>query len=319
LTPRLSITIVDGSSQDMLRNCLLSLYTGATDVEFDVIVVDNATRNGCVEMLAEEFPQATVLENDFRRGFAANQNQAIRICTGGYILLLNDDTIVKPGALQAMCDFLDRHAKVGAVGCRLENPNGTLQKSCYRFPSPERSIAENLLLTAAFPNNPWWGDYRAWAHDEARSVDFVSGAALMVRREVVETVGLLDEDFFLYAEETDWCRRIRKSGWQVAFTPAGTIVHYGGQSSAGIEDRKFCEFTRNQMRYIKKHHGVSGAVVYRLSMLLGAVIRILIWGAASPFAAKHRSTVSLWWRILKWHLGLGPNQGIRELAAQNRQ
>lgn len=316
--PRLSITIVTGSSKDMLRDCLHSLLVDNADVPAEIIVVDNATTNGCVAMLQAEFPQVTLLVNAHRNGFAANQNRALRASHGNYILLLNDDTIVRPGALQTLCDFLDQHPKTGAVGCRLENPDGSLQKSCYKFPSPARSLAENLFLVAAFPNHSWWGDYRAWPHDQTRAVDFVIGAAMLARREVIDTVGLLDEGFFVYAEETDWCRRMHQTGWQVAFTPDATVVHYGGQSSMGMKNRQFVEFTRNQMRYIIKHHGALGGVVYRVSMIIGAGLRITLWGIASLARPSKRATVLLWWRILRWHLGLGPYQGIRELAVSQR-
>ncbi len=304
-----------GSSKDMLRACLISLLVGNVEVPAEVIVVDNATTNGCVEMIRAEFPQITLIVNAHRDGFAANQNRALRASYGDYILLLNDDTIVRPGTLQTLCDFLNHHPKIGAVGCRLENPDGSLQKSCYKFPSPARSIAENLLLVAAFPNNSWWGDYRAWPHDQTREVDFVIGAAMLVRREMIAAVGLLDEGFFVYFEEVDWCRRMKQNGWQVAFTPDTTIVHYGGQSSLDFKNRQFVEFTRNQMRYIIKHHGIMGGSIHRLAMLVGAVLRIILWGVAAFTRPAKRATVKLWWRILRWHLGFGPHQGIRELAA----
>ncbi len=312
--PQLSITIVTGGSKEMLRACLASLIVDNADVPAEIIVVDNATENGCVEMLRVEFPTLPVLLNAQRDGFAANQNRALCHSHGEYILLLNDDTVVRPGALRTLCRFLEQNPRVGAVGCRLENPDGSLQKSCYKFPAPARSLAENLLLVAAWPHHPWWGDYRAWPHDQVRAVDFVSGAALLVRRKVLDTTGYLDEGFFVYAEETDWCKRMRQDGWQVVFTPDATVIHYGGQSSAGMKDRQFVEFTRSQMRYIIKHHGRIGGAVYRCSMLLGAVLRLVAWGIASLARPAKRPVVQLWWRILRWHLGLGPHQGIRELA-----
>ncbi len=320
--PKLSISLVNTNNRELLRACLQSLFTQEHGVEFETILVDNISNDGSAEMVATEFPQVQLIRNTQRKGFAMNHNQAIRASRGDFILVLNEDTIVRPGALKAMCDFLETHDDTGAVGCRLENPDGTLQRSCYKFPSPTRSIAENLLLVAAFPNNSLWGDYRAWAHDAVRYVDFVSGAAIMVRRKVIETTGLLDEGFFIYAEETDWCRRMHKDGWKVAFTPEGTIVHYGGQSSVAIKDRQFCEFTRNQLRFIKKHHGALGGVIYRLSMLMGAVVRLTVWGGIALVAPKRREktrqTLHLWWRILRWHLGLGPHEGIRELAARQQ-
>ena len=314
--PRLSITIVTGGSKEMLRDCLHSLLTDNADTPAEIVIVDNATQNGVVEMLQAEFPQIPLISNARRDGFAANQNRAMRSSHGEYILLLNDDTLVRPGALRTLRAYMDQHPKTGALGCRLENPDGSLQKSCYRFPSPARCVAENLFLVAAFPNHPRLGDYRAWPHDTERQVDFVIGAALMIRREVLTTTGYLDETFFMYAEETDWCRRMHQDGWQVAFTPDATVVHYGGQSSVAMKNRQFVEFTRSQLRYMLKHYGAFGVLICRLATLVGAMLRLPLWSLVSLWKPSKRATAQLWWRILRWNLGLGPHQGIRELAAE---
>ena len=317
MNPILSISLVNTNNKKLLQACLESLYAQDHGMTFETILVDNVSTDGSVEMVRELYPQVEVMVNQTRKGFAANHNQAIKVSRGEYILVFNEDTIVRPGALKSMVDYLAAHEKAGAVGCRLENPDGTLQKSCYKFPSPLQSVFENTMLTAAFPNSPIVGDYRGWAHDTVREVDFVSGAAIMVRRKVIETTGLLDEGFFIYAEESDWCKRMRKDGWKVVFVPDGTIVHYGGQSSVEIKDRQFCEFTRNQVRFIRKHHGLGGEMVYRGAMLFGSAARIPLWGLLTLVPGKRekaKRTLHLWYRILRWHLGFGPREGIRELA-----
>ena len=314
---KLSISLVNTNNRDLLRECLKSLYEQDHGVTFEVVLVDNISTDGSVEMVQSEFPQVKVMVNTKRMGFAANHNQAIQECKADYILVFNEDTIVKPGALKAMTDYLDTHSDTGAVGCRLENPDGTLQRSCYKFPTPWRKVAENLLLTAAFPNNPIVGDYRGWNHDEVREVDMVIGAVLMVRRAVIEKTGLLDEGFFIYSEETDWCLRMHKDGFKVAFVPNGTIVHYGGQSSVAMKDRQFCESVRNEVRYIRKHFGLSGEMLYRASMLFGSVLRIGAFSVIRFVPGKREAAdrvIGLWWRMLKWHLGFGPREGIREMA-----
>jgi hypothetical protein len=312
----LSISIVNTNNKVLLRECLKSLFGQDHGVDFETILVDNVSTDGSVEMLRAEFPQVKTIQNTGRMGFAANHNQAIRASVGKYILVLNEDTIIEPGALKAICDYLAANPKTGAVGPKLENPDGSLQPSCYRFPSPLRTLCENLLLVAAFPNNKTIGDYRSWPHDTVRDVDFVSGAAITVRREVIETTGLLDDGFFIYAEETDWCYRMHRDGWKVTFIPSGTIVHYGGQSSVAIKDRQFCEFNRSGLRYIRKHYGIGGAIVQRLAMVAGAFLRIPLWSfiylvKRTPEA---REKAWLWVRLLKLWTGFGPHEGIAELA-----
>lgn len=292
------------------------MQTSPQDTE--IIVVDNGSQDDSVAMLQSQFPQACVIEAGRNLGFSGANNLGIQASRGQYVLLLNSDTLVHPGALQAMIRYLDTHSDTGAAGCRLEYPDGSLQRNCYKFPSPIRAIAENLLLTAAFPNNPILGDYRAWPHDKVRDVDFIIGAALMVRRTAINQVGLMDEGFFLYSEETDWCKRMHQAGWRVTFVPDGTVVHLGGHSSRDFKERQFCESNRSAMRYIRKHHGPAGAFIYRLAMLVGAVLRVSVWGIAALLLPRRRDallvTVRLWCHIFRWYLGLGPHEGIRELA-----
>lgn len=318
----LSISLVNTNNKALLHECLKSLFCTQHGVEFETIVVDNVSTDGSVAMVREAFPQVRLIINDSRKGFGANHNQAIAASGGRFVLVLNEDTVVKPGALRSMVDFLEAHRDVAAVGCRLENPDGTLQPSCYKFPSPARAIAENLLLVAAFPNNRFFGDYRAWSHDAVRYVDFVSGAAIMVRREAIQAVGTFDERFFIYAEETDWCYRMARAGWKVAFVPDGTIVHFGGQSSIAIKDRQFCEFNRSGQRYIRKHYGSGGAAINSLAMLVGGVLRVVLWSGVYVGRTAQRATaasrVRLWCRLLRWWAGFGPNEGIAELAAISR-
>jgi len=316
MTPTLSISIVNTNNRVLLEQCLHSLFDQDHGVDFEVILVDNVSTDGSADMVVDKFPRVQLIRNTGRLGFAANHNQAIRVSRGKFILVLNEDTIVRPGALKSMCDIQAQNPRIGAVGPRLENPDGTLQPSCYKFPTPLRCIAENLMLVAAFPNSKLFGDYRSWPHDSVRDVEFVSGAAIQVRREVIETTGLLDDGFFIYSEETDWCYRMHKDKWRVVFVPGGTIVHFGGQSSVAIKDRQFCEFNRSGARYFRKHFGLVGSIVLRTSMIVGALLRIPIFSVVylikrSPSA---KEKVTLWMRLLKLWAGFGPYEGIAELA-----
>ncbi len=315
-SPKLSISIVHHDGRDMLQNCLQTLTECPPSCSFEIILVDNVSTDGTRDFLKQNYPHIHLIENTARRGFGENHNTAMKACRGEFILLLNDDTLLHPGALDALVSFLDTRPDVVVVGPKLLNGDGSLQRSCYRFPSPLRCLWENLLLTAAFPNSPFFGDYRAWAHDSIREVDFVSGAAILLRRSTLEKVGGFDPYFFMYAEETDLQKRITTAGGKIAFTPEAVITHLGGGSSEGMKSRQFCEFNRSQAKFIRKHYGVAGAGVQRGAMIFGSLFRLTLWGLAYPLKrASAKKQISDWSRLLKWWAGFGPYDGIADLSA----
>ncbi len=313
--PPISAIIVSYNTRDMTLECLRTLHDDLGDLSAEVFVVDNASSDGSAAAIRSAFPQVRLIENARNAGFGAANNQAMRQAQGEFFLLLNSDAFPKAGAIQALMDFLREHPDAALVGPRLLNEDGSLQPSCYRFPGPFRALCENLLLTAKFPAHPVLGDYRSWPHDAERAVDFVIGACCLVRRAAVEKVGLFDEDFFLYAEETDWCYRFRQAGWKVMFTPRAEVVHLNKGSGKRQPDRVFCEFHRGQERFFRKHHGLSGLWFFRAVMVFGASLRVLVFLAAALAVPRRRaqslSLVAQWQRILTWTLGFrGP--GLRE-------
>lgn len=320
---RLSISIVHHDGRVMLRDCLNSIYAYPPGVPFEIVLVDNVSTDGAREMVRTEFPQVRLLENTARAGFGENHNRAMAACRGEYILLLNDDTLVHPGALDALLAFLEGRPDILLVGPRLLNADGTLQKNCFKFPSPLRLVWEHLLLTAAFPDHPVFGDYRAWTHDTVREVDFVTGAAMLVRRSVLTEVGGFDPLFFMYAEETDWQKRMRDKGWRIAFCPDAVITHLGGQSSESMRSRKYCEFYRSQIKFIRKHYGPMGALVQRLASIFGSIVRLSLWSIAYPILpqkrAAARKNITLWSGQLIWWLGFGPQEGIAEMTQKSNR
>ncbi len=314
--PRLSISMVHHNGLLALDECMASLLQNPPSCSYEIIIVDNVSTDGARDMLRSRYPAVCLIENETRKGFGENQNTGIRASRGEYILLLNDDTIIHEGAFDCLVAYLDSHPESAVVGPRLLNGDGSLQVSCYRFPSPLRRMFENLLFNAAFPNHPIVGDHRSWPHDTERDVEYVSGAALLVRRSVIDRVGLFDTRFFMYAEEADWQKRMHADGWKVSFCPSSVITHLGGQSSTGMKDRQFCEFNRSQVKFIRKHYGVWGAAVQRVAMLIGACLRLAIWGTlrmAPAHRAAARKQLALWSRLLRWWLGLGPNAGLSDL------
>ena len=237
--------------------------------------MDNASTDGSAPAIGQAFPQVHVIRNDRNAGFSSANNQAMRIATGEYFLLLNSDAYLHPGAIEKLVEFLQVHREAGVVGPRLLNADGSLQPSCHRFPSPGRAWIENLRLSALLPNHPALEDYRRWDHGRERIVYFVSGACMLVRRAAYEQVGGFDEMFFMYAEETDWQRRMGSKGWLTGFTPLAEATHLGGASGGppSIRRRVFDSLDRYQY----KHHGLSGLLSLRLAMATGNFLRAGIW------------------------------------------
>ncbi|PQV63702.1 hypothetical protein B1R32_10941 [Abditibacterium utsteinense] len=311
----LSVIIVSFNTREMTLKCLRVLLGEIANLDAEIFVVDNASSDGSVEAIAREFPQVKLLHNKRNQGFGAANNQAIRLASGEFILLLNSDAFPKNRAISRLIECARKQPRAAVCGPRLLNEDGSLQLSCYRFPSPLKSIWENTLLAAALPNHPIFGDYRSWPHDARREVDFVIGACWLVRRAAIEQVGLFDEEFFLYAEETDWAKRFHHGGWKILFVPEAEVVHLGGGSGGAQPDRVFSEFHRGQERFIRKHYGARGLVVHRLATVFGACLRIGLFGAAAFLRpgsrCRYRLLVAQWKRILNWNLGKrGP--GLQE-------
>jgi GT2 family glycosyltransferase len=202
--------------------------------------------------------------------------------------LLNSDAFVQPGSISALLAEIERLPRTGVAGPRLLNQDGSLQVSCFRFPSPARVWIENSWLSALFPRSAILGDYRRWKHDVRREVEWVVGACMLVRREVFDAVGGFDESFFMYAEESDWQLRIRKAGWKVIFTPDARVVHIGGASGAAEAARINRNFFDSLDHYVRKHHGVAGLLSMRIAMGIGCSLRMLLWLGNSLIAPANR-------------------------------
>ncbi len=306
--PVLSVVLVSFNTCQLTLDCLSSLMPSLSPSD-EIFVVDNASKDGSVEAIRRLYPMVHVIANQRNLGYGAANNLAFRECSGEYILLLNTDTLVQLGALQAMKDVLIRDKSVAAVGCRLENWDGSLQRSCWSFPSPFQAWSEALGINRiGIPR-----DWHRWAHDVEQDVDFVIGAAMMVRAQVVKETGGFDEDFFLYAEETDWQLRMKKSGWKIRFTPDGTVTHLGGASGATMKQKQIVEFCRSNARFVRKHYGQIGLLSVRIAKILGLMIRIpplAIMAMLKKAKAKDRYVEKL--SHLLWWLGLGERRGFSD-------
>ncbi len=277
----LSISIVSYNTRELLRNCLKSIFETTKGIEFEVIIVDNNSRDGSQEMVAKEFPQVKLIANDSNRGFAGANNQAIKESKGRHILLLNSDTIVLEDTLEICCSFMDEHLEIGLLGCKLLNPDGTLQHSCRGFPSFLTLFFESTFLDQIFPRHGVIGRYqmRYWDHDEIREVDQPMGAFMMVRREAIEEVGYMDEGYFMFFEEVDWCYRIKDKGWKIVFIPQAEIIHYGGQSIRKAQLSMFFAWHKSRLRFFaKRYKNLPPSLVKGSVVALGLLQPIIILG-----------------------------------------
>ena len=292
--PDVSVSLVNTNSRELLLACLDSLR----GVDAEIVVLDNASEDGSAAAVRERYPDARLIEQRHRAGFGANHNTVIRATTGRYVFILNEDTTSDDWGFERMVAHLDANPRVAALGPRLVYPDGREQASSWRFPSPAACLLGLLTLGRA-------GILQSGG-TETRDVDWAMAAALLVRRAALDEVGLFDEDFFIYSEETDLCRRLRGAGWRTQFFPSVTVVHHESQFSAGIPERRINEMWRGRHRYWRKHHSALGARA--AALLTGAqyALRGLIRARDRDFAARMRLHARDAIRVT------GP--GLRELA-----
>ncbi|MCX7624969.1 MAG: glycosyltransferase family 2 protein [Candidatus Sumerlaeaceae bacterium] len=273
--PRLSVIIVNLNTRQLLHACLRSLQAALTSDDVEVIVVDNGSADDSCAMVANEFPQVHLIALRENRGFAVANNLGMRAARGRYFLVLNSDTEIIGDALNKICDFMDAHPEVGALGPKLLNTDGTLQYSCRRFPSFRTALFHRYsLMTRLFPRNRFSSEYLMTdvGHDRTMDVDWVSGAALVVRREIFESLGGFDEGFFMYAEDVDWCYRIKQAGWRVVYLPEAQILHHIGQSTRLVPYAMTLQRHRSMWRFYRKHYS-RGIVLVDVATFCGIAIR----------------------------------------------
>lgn len=304
--PSLSIIIVSWNTRDLLAQCLRSVQVNLASVtprEAEILVVDNASVDGSAQMIQEHFPWVHLIQNQENVGFAKANNQALRVSSGQYVVLLNPDTEAHPDALISLVSFMEDYPGAGAAGSRLLNPDGTLQPSCSPAPTLRRETWRLFHLDALFP----YASYRMqdWLLDRARQVDVVQGAALIVRRAALDHIGLLDEGYFIYSEEVDLCQRIREAGWYIYWVPQSEVVHYGGQSTQQVAAAMFLRLYQGKLLYFRKRHGLRSARIYKLVLVAAAGARLILsplFLLGSPTARReHLAVASNYWRLL-WAL-----------------
>lgn len=266
----LSIVIVNWNTSEILADCLESLNVDTlADLKVEIIVVDNGSSDGSAEMVETRFREVTLIRNRANRGFAAANNQGIEVAQGTYVLLLNSDTVVLDSVLPDSVKYMEEHQRVGCMGCRVLNADGTMQPTCFRFPS----LVYLMLYASGLLRVPWprclgYHLMRDWNRDSERDVEVVTGCFLLIRRATLAEVGVLDESFFFYGEETDLQVRVREAGWKVRFAPVGEIVHLGGASTERISETRQRLLDDALIRLNRKHVGVFAGVCARMTLAM---------------------------------------------------
>ena len=304
----LSIIIVNWNTCDLLAQCLESvgsvqrtadsaLPTAYCPLSTEVIVVDNASADGSPGMVRERFSWVTLIENQDNVGFARANNQGIIASRGAYILLLNSDTVMHPGALETLLAFMDVHPQAGACGPRLLNGDGSLQHGCHPMLTPGREFWRLLFLDYLWPRATY--RMQRWDLRQARPVAVIKGACLLLRRQALRQVGLLDERYFMYTEEVDICYRLAQAGWSLWYVPAAVVTHYGEASSRQAAQAMYVQLYRSKVQFYRKIGGERQARQFkRLLKLAYAPRRALVaaaawfWPAWRPRAETYRQLLS---------------------------
>lgn len=304
----LSIVIVNWNVRELLAACLRSVEAGQGQISLEVIVVDSGSSDGSPAMIQEHFPWVRLLDCGENVGFPRGNNLGLAASQGRHVLLLNPDTEVVGDALQAMLSYLDEHPDVGLVGGQLLNPDGSIQSSRRRFPTLGTAVFESTWLQPYAPHSLL---ARYYMEDvpagSTADVDWLVGACLMARREAIDRVGRMDEGYFMYSEELDWCRRFKKAGWRVVYLPAAQIVHHVGKSSEQAVTRRHVNFQRAKLRYFYKFHGPAAGRLLRLILTLNYAWQLTL--EAGKYLVGHKRAlrkqrVSAYWQVLR--TGLPP-------------
>jgi GT2 family glycosyltransferase len=312
--PALSIIVVSWNARDYLMQCLASLLAGECRCSRQIIVVDNASTDGSAEAVTRNYPQVQLIRNATNLGFARANNIGISAAKGQWVCLVNSDVKVPPDCIDKLIRYQEEHAEVGMVGPRIIGGDGKLQRSCRGFPTVWDMFCRALALDSVFPGIRLFTGYslRHWTQDTCRNVDILSGCFWLVRRKALEEVGLLDESFFMYGEDLDWCKRFWNRGWKLAFVPAAEAIHYGGASSANAPVRFYIERHRADLQYWQKHHSRPATGLYFLITCLHLSLR---W-AGYAMALRLRPSAHETYRYkagrslaaLKWLLTAGIRQ-----------
>lgn len=309
----ISIIIVSWNAKKYLQKCINSLQAESSGLSLEIIVVDNASSDGSPELVEKEYPDVISIRTGQNLGFARANNIGIDRCRGRYVCLVNSDVVVHKDCFSLMLNYMDKHPDVGVLGPKTFNGDGSLQHSCFSYPGVFNTLSRALALDTIFPSSAFFGKrlMKYWPHNEIRDVDMMNGCFLLVRREALEQVGKLDEQFFMYGEDIDWCKRFHDKKWKLRFFPDATITHFGGASSANAPVRFYLEMQRANLLYWKKHHPPVKWIAYIGIMVIHHAIRMFgrslrfVFSSATRLEAANKMKRD--WATILWYMGIKPH------------
>jgi GT2 family glycosyltransferase len=310
----LSIIIVNWNTKEFLLPCVRSIFENEQRMGWEVVVVDNGSKDGSADEIRETFPFVNLIENERNLGFSKAINQGLQKASGRYALLLNPDIQVKDGAIERLVSFMDAHSDVGVAGAQLLNSDGSKQNSIANFPSLATELLNKSLLRWLFPKKFPGKEIR---YSGPVEVDSVIGACMMVRRDALDWVGLLDEDYFLFLEETDWCYRMKRAGWKIYHVPQAEVYHFQGKSAETEKKKAKVEYYRSRYHFFKKNRGNLQWFILLSGLMIRLAFELLMMTVASLvtfFAIKGwRRKLSIYAYLLRWHLKFFPEgMGLEE-------
>ncbi len=311
IAPDISVVVVSYNTKHLLTQMLTALEASRGELRLQVIVVDNASRDGSAELLKSEFPNVELIENPVNVGFGRANNLAMPSVRGRYILLINPDTFVSPDTLSKTFKFMEEHDRCGVLGVKLVGEDGSLKSGCCYFPTPWNLALAMTRLHRFFPNTRLVHDL-SWDHASVRACDWVPGCYYMVRREVLETVGLFDSRYFLYCEDVDHCRRVREAGWEVIYHPHTQVIHIGGQSAITFDGPTDSNrevpalLMESLLLYLRKHHGLGSMLAIALLKILtdiGAALKQTFKKDTKRAQRRLKHAGLVFWLLRKTELG----------------
>lgn len=270
----LSITIVNLNTRDLIAGCLSSVNRFTKGISYEIVVVDNGSKDGSVSLIEEKFPEVILIKNSKNEGFAKAQNQAFRVASGKYIAVLNSDTQLKSNAFGKMIQVLERHEAIGAMGPAILNKSGKLELTAFKNPSAIGAIHESFMLNRVLPNGLLSGRYARHWYEKPFEPDWLLGACILIRREAITDNDLFDEDFFFYCEDIEMCNRLKQDGWKVLYFPGAEVVHLGSQTDPPADIDLFVEINKSRNLYFLKQKGHFYMVCFRLVTAAGLFCQI---------------------------------------------